>query len=100
MTSIAHWLLFFFLAFFFLALFLRRFGVGEIGQWVAPEVMVEPGEVVLHNRAHCFGLGDSVWKTFVDDHLHLYAAVFQPLTKLVGVGNRDAAVKLAVVGKC
>ena len=72
-------------------------GVGEVRQRVLPQVVIEPLQVVPHHGAHGLRLVDAVAEALVDDHRHRHAAVFQPLPQLVRVGDRHAAVVLAVL---
>jgi hypothetical protein len=75
----------------------RNVWLCEIGRRISPDVMVEPGKIVLHDRSHRLGLGDSMAVSFVNDHLHLHSLVFQRLPQLVGVGYRNAAIQLAML---
>ena len=69
----------------------------EVGLRVAEDIVAEPGEVVLHDRPHGFGLRDPVAVALVDDHFHRHAAVLEPLPELVGVGDGHPPVELAVL---
>src|SRR5713226_10594050 len=62
------------------ALLLWHRWVGEIRQRIVPEIMIEPGEVVLHDGAHRPGLGNRMAEAFVDDHLDADTFVLQCLS--------------------
>src|SRR6266516_6716751 len=82
------------------ALLLWHRWVGEIRQRSVPKVMIEPGEVVLHDGAHRPGLGNRMAEAFVDDHLDAYAFVLQRLSQLIGVGDGHATIKFAMLNEC
>src|SRR5580704_5921950 len=73
------------------------FRVGKIRERVAPEVVVEPGEIVLHDGTLGARLGDAVAVALIHNHFNLDAAILQPLAQLVGVGDRHAFVIFAVL---
>src|ERR1043166_5783932 len=51
-----------------LRVFLGYLWCGEIRQWIAPDVMAEPGKIMLHHGALGFWFGDGMAETFVYDH--------------------------------
>ncbi len=61
--------------------------------------MIEPGEVVLHDGALRFGLGNSMTEAFVDNHLHLNTLVFERLSKFVRIGDWNAAIEFAMLNQ-
>ena len=62
--------------------------------------MIEPGQIMLHHGAHRFWLRNAVTEAFVDDHLNFHAAIFQALPQFVRVGDRHAAIELAMLNQC
>src|SRR5437660_4762301 len=79
------------------ALLLWHRWVGEIRQRIAPEVMIEPGEVVLHDGAHRPGLGNRMAEAFVDDHLDADTFILQCLSQLVSIRDRHATIEFAML---
>src|SRR5437879_1221952 len=82
-----------------LAFFLRQLWRGEIWQGIAPDVMIEPCEIVLHHRAHRFWFRDAVAIAFVNHHLDFHAAILQALSQFVSVGDGHAAIEFAVLNQ-
>src|SRR5439155_26399952 len=77
--------------------FLRQLRRGEVRQRIAPDVMIEPGQIVLHDGAYRLWFGDAVAEAFVDDHLDFDAAIFQSLAQLVSIGYGHASIEFAVL---
>src|SRR5262245_55667608 len=55
---------------------LWQFRIGKIRQRIVPQVMIEPGEIVLHDGALRFRFGNRMAKALVNDHLDFDAFVF------------------------
>ena len=49
-----------------LTFLLRDLWRGEVRQRIAPDEMIEPAQIVLHDGAHRLGFRDAVAKAFVD----------------------------------
>src|SRR6185436_7926146 len=54
----------------------------EIRPRIAPDVVIEERQVVLHHRPLRAGLGDAMAEALVDDHVDRYAAILEPLPEL------------------
>src|SRR5262252_861553 len=68
---------------------------GVLREGVAPQEMVEPVEVGLHDRAVRFGLGDGVAESGVADETRLHVLVLQATVEFETVGRWNALVGAA-----
>jgi len=59
--------------------------------------VAEPFEIVAHDGARRPRLADAVAEALVHHHRHRHAPVFEALAQLIGIGDGDAPVVLAVL---